>query len=110
MGIWYSVKVRPYRFEPREVEAFVPFSNREPLVLVDGPTLSPHRYYVDGRGFVRLCIWYPKDPSDKKWRQDDGLLALFGLTLTHLIREGYYREDIAKYGIAEWLGPEAPHG
>lgn len=109
-GIWYLAKVYPSPFDPRKVEALVPFSAGEPLVLVDGPTSSPHRYYVKGKGYVRLCLWYPWDTPEEKWSVDDGLLALFGHAKTHLIREAYYREDIEKYGSAEWLGPEAPHG
>ena len=55
-------------------------------------------------------MWYPEDPPEARWRYADGLLALFGHARTHLIREGYYREDYAKCGKAEWLGPETPHG
>lgn len=88
----------------------MPFSAREPLVLVDGPTSSPHRYYVEGKGYVRLCLWYPWDPREKKWGLEDGLLQLLTLAKNHLIREAYYQEEIKKNGSADWLGPEAPHG
>lgn len=108
-GIWYSVVIRPYRFEPRKVDALVPLREEEPWVLADGPTDSPHRYYVTGKGFVRLCMWYPQDPPRARWRYFDGLLALLGHARTHLIREGFYREEWARHGRATWLGPEAPH-
>lgn len=109
-GIWYLAKVYPSRFEPRKVEALVPFGSEEPWIYVDGPMLSPHRYNVKNKGRIRLCMWYPNDPPSQKWSVKDGLLALFGLIRTHLIREGYYREDIEQNGSAKWLGPEAPHG
>lgn len=109
-GVWYSTVVRPDRFEPRAVEVFVPLEDgSEPLVYADGPSDSPHRYPVPGRGRIRLCMWYPNDPPDRRWRPDDGLLALLGHVRVHLIREGYYREDMAANGEAVWLGPEAPH-
>ena len=110
-GLWYSVDVPLGRFEQRRVEVLVPFDPAfDPYVYVDGPTTSPHRYFVPGRGFVRLCLWYPEDPRELRWHPDDGLLALLGHVRTHLIREGYYREDLAEHGKAKWLGPEAPHG
>lgn len=77
-------------------------------MYVDGPTVSPHRYFVPGRGYVRLCVWYSEDPRELRWHSDDGLLALIGHVRTHLIREGYYREDPATHSKAQWLGPEAP--
>ena len=110
LGIWYSVMIRPEQFEPREVDALVPFNGEDPLVFADGPEESPHRYYVSGRGCIQLCMWFPQDPREAQWRYADGLLALLGHARTHLIREGYYRQDLAKYGTEKWLGPEARHG
>ena len=108
-GIWYSVKVDLDRFPSRKVDALVPFSGEEPWVFVDGPTDSPHRYHVSDKGYIRLCMWYPQDPPGARWRFADGLLELLGYARTHLLREAFYREDLAKCGTAEWLGPEAPH-
>lgn len=111
LGIRYSVSMSPGRFEPRQVEISMPLDPAsDPRVCVDGPTTSPHRYNVPGRGPVRLCMWDPEDPRELRWHPDDGLLALLGHVRTHLIREGYYREDLATHGHAQWLGPEAPHG
>jgi hypothetical protein len=70
-----------------------------PLVTVDGPTSSPHRY-----GEHRLCMWHPDDPADARWQFEDGLLALLGIVTAHLFREAWWRET------DEWPGPEAPHG
>ena len=111
LGVWYAVGVSPGRFDLRQVEISIPLDAAlEPRVCVDGPTTSPHRYFVPGRGRVRLCLWDPEDPRELRWHPDDGLLALLGHVRTHLIREGYYRADLAAQGRAQWLGPEAPHG
>ena len=110
LGVWYSTVVRLGRFEPRAVEIFVPIGDaQEPLVYADGPTDSPHRYFVPRRGRIHLCMWYPNDPPARRWRPDDGVLALLGHVRAHLIREAYYREDMEASGDASWLGDEAPH-
>lgn len=70
-----------------------------PVVRVDGPNESPHRFPDTGS----LCIWYPYDSEDKKWVPEDGLLELLGMTQAHLFKEAYWRET------GEWLGDEAPH-
>ena len=69
-----------------------------PSVFVDGPRDSPHRY-SDGS----LCMWYPRDPVDRRWVFEDGLLDLIGLVIAHLFREAWWRET------GEWLGEEVPH-
>jgi hypothetical protein len=68
-------------------------------VLVDGPTDSPHRY-----GDASLCMWYPKDPVERRWVGEDGLLQLITHARVHLFREAWWREH-----EEEWLGDEAPH-
>lgn len=55
-------------------------------------------------GRNRLCMWYPSDPSEKKWQKEDGLLKLLDTVVQHLFKEHHYRET------GEWLGEEAPHG
>ena len=72
---------------------------RHPVVRVEGPTQSPHRFGED-----ELCMWKREDPKGQRWLFDDGLAALLGLTAAHLFREAWWRET------GEWLGPEAPHG
>ncbi len=54
-------------------------------------------------GDNRLCMWYPPDPDDRKWRKEDGLLKLIDTAVMHLFEELYYKET------GEWLGEEAPH-
>jgi hypothetical protein len=74
---------------------FLPGNPNVPVIDVDGPTDSPHRY-----GETRLCIWHPKDAPDQRWLPDDGLLHLIVLIQLHLFKEEWYRET------GEWLGPE----
>lgn len=73
----------------------------QPNVYADGPTDSPHRYADRGR--TTLCLWLPGDMPRRRWRVEDGLLALFGVAAHHLVKEAWWRET------GEWLGEEAPH-
>lgn len=74
-------------------------SPTDPKVVVDGPTDSPHRY-ADGT----LCMWYPGDPPERRWRLADGAAALVANIAAHLVREEWYRTT------GEWLGEEVWHG
>ena len=94
----YTATVTVPFYEAREVTFFLLPDEREPKVLVDGPSSSPHRY-PDGS----LCMWHPSDPAAHRWRPEDGLLDLLDATVDHLFREAWWREH------DEWLGPEAPH-
>jgi hypothetical protein len=85
----------PRRVSIRLVNGFTPYGAE---VTVDGPSESPHRYSDDS-----LCIWYPRDPDDRRWVGGDGLAELITLISIHLFKEAYWRET------GEWLGPEAPH-
>jgi hypothetical protein len=51
-------------------------------------------------GGNRLCMWYPDDPPDRRWRKSDGLLKLIDTAVMHLFKEYYFRET------GEWLGDE----
>lgn len=73
-------------------------ASRIPRVYVDGPADSPHRY-DDGS----LCMWYPRDPLERRWVFDDGLLALLGQIAAHLVKEHLWRET------RRWPGDEVPH-
>ena len=70
----------------------------KPVIRVDGPEDSPHRY-ADGS----LCVWDWRDPESSRWVVDDGLVHLLRLVQGHLFREDWYRE------WGEWPGPESPH-
>lgn len=74
---------------------------RYPRVFVDGPEQSPHRFFADDG---HLCMWYPNDPTARRWIFGDGLLSLIGQVHVHLIKEHLWRE------VGEWPGEEAPHG
>jgi hypothetical protein len=96
----YEVTLDVPGYEPRKVRVdFHANMARTPRIFADGPTSSPHRY-----GAHRLCIWYPGDEDKQRWVPADGLLALLGMTATHLFKEAYWRET------GDWLGDEAPHG
>lgn len=106
----YRVVIFPERFQPRCVEITIPHRG-DPIICVDGPSEGlPHRYHSANSASAPLCMWHPNDPQHARWTRNDGLLALLGLIRTHLIREGFYLEDLRLTGHAEWLGPEAPHG
>lgn len=51
-------------------------------------------------GGGRLCMWYPDDPQERRWRKSDGLLKLIDTAVLHLFKEYYFRET------REWLGDE----
>lgn len=70
-----------------------------PQVWADPGAASRHRM-PDGS----LCLYNPFDPPQRRWRAEDGLLALLNLTRDHLFFEQHWRETDV------WLGPEAPHG
>jgi hypothetical protein len=80
----------------------IEFTNQQPtipVIRVDGPTDSPHRY-LDGS----LCIWDWRGPARQRWGIRDGLLHLVGLVQVHIFKEAWWRET-----KESWLGPEAPH-
>ena len=89
----------PPSYESRCVA--IRFSNnikKLPVVTVDGPNDSPHRYNEG-----ELCMWYPYDPKVNRWVQHDGLLHLLIIIQKHLFREAWWRET------GEWLGKEVAH-
>ncbi len=62
---------------------------------------SPHRYVAtDGA----LCMWYPKDPRERRWLPADGLLALIEMAHNHLFAERYH------WLHDRWPLDEVPHG
>lgn len=103
----YVTDVRPHGFPKRQIVIDIPLdSNQPPRVYADGPEGiedSPHRYMDAQGGRKQLCLWYPHDPPERRWRPEDGLLALLGLARIHLTKEGIYRRT------GEWPGEEVPH-
>ena len=99
-GYVYRCTLHPPGYDARKVEILFPRHSSEiPVVHVDGPVDSKHRFDDDS-----LCIWYPSDPRDQRWAFSDGLLHLVTLTAIHLFKEAWWREH------EEWLGPEVAHG
>lgn len=76
---------------------------QEPAVLcLDGPrgaAASQHR-----NGEVELCLYYTRDPDERRWKAKDGLLRLIDLARRHVVGEYIYRTKGA------WPIKEAPHG
>ncbi len=69
-----------------------------PIVVVDGPTRSRHRYT-----WLRptaLCMWYSRDPPAMRWRLREGLTGLIDRARVHLLREAWWRT------MASWPAPE----
>ena len=99
-GVRYRWNVAPPGCERRQVRIeFRLSSPGVPRVYVDGSAESPHRY-EDGA----LCMWYPRDPLERRWSYGDGLHALLGQIAVHLVKEHIWRRT------GEWPGAEVPHG
>lgn len=98
-GVRYRWSVAPPGCEHRQVRIdFLKATPRYPRVYVDGPADSPHRY-DDGS----LCMWYPRDPLERRWVFDDGLMALLGQVAAHLVKEHLWRIT------GRWPGDEVLH-
>ena len=97
-GYEYRATVPVPHHEPRKIHIRFIGASDVPSVFADGLPESPHRYSDNS-----LCMWYPRDPTDRRWIFEDGLLALIGLVMVHLCREAWWRER------GEWLGEEILH-
>lgn len=98
-GGWgYVVTIDVPHYETRRVVIVFKNGSRVPHVWADGPEESPHRYSDNG-----LCMWYPDDSREMKWRFEDGLHSLLALIAAHLFMEAWWRENDF------WLGPEVGH-
>jgi hypothetical protein len=76
-----------------------------PRVHAEPGAASPHRMPGDDA----LCLWFPWDPTERRWTHDKGLLDLLDITTDHLLLEGHWR---ATGGLLDgvWDGEEAEHG
>lgn len=98
-GFSLDLTLNPPGIAPRRVSiTFSRVNPGEPRVTVDGPIESPHRY-SDGT----LCMWYPYDPPERRWKLADGAAALVVNIAAHLVREEWYRLT------GEWPGAEILH-
>lgn len=99
-GFAIRTSISPPGVPARKVE--VMFSLRSPdipHVFVNGPEQSPHRY-KDGS----LCMWFPGDPPEARWRPVNGPSALLGHIAAHLVKEQWHRRT------GEWPGDHVGHG
>lgn len=81
-----------------------------PRVTADPGASSKHRN-PDGS----LCLYFPRDPEERRWRHTTGLAVLFEIVRKHLVLEDRWRAtggagDERGRGEGVWLGDEAPHG
>lgn len=76
-----------------------------PRVFALSKGSSPHRMPDDGA----LCLYYPRSAPERRWRPENGLLALIDLARDHVFFEDYWRDTGGVRG-GEWLGDEEPHG
>jgi hypothetical protein len=94
-----DVDVPAYDIVRRVTIDFVPSSRGDtPQVRTDGPKASPHRYAGGA-----LCMWFPRDPVDERWVEEDGLGGLVDRIRIHLWQEETWRRT----GL--WVGDEAGH-
>jgi len=82
---------------------FGPPGLNEPVAIcMDGPRgfdASEHR-----NGNAQLCMYFPRDPPERRWTPEDGLGRLFDLARQHVLCE-----YLARMG-QPWPIDEAPHG
>jgi hypothetical protein len=76
-----------------------------PRVFACTPGPSPHRMPQDDA----LCLYYPLSGPERRWRPENGLLALIDLARDHVFFEDHWR-DTGGEPAGEWLGDEQPHG
>lgn len=93
-----SVRVEFHRNPSYELYGLHPMDY--PRVFADVGAASPHRMPDDS-----LCLYYPRDPRDRRWVADDGLDELLNITARHLFAEDYWRSN-----DQVWPVEQAPHG
>jgi hypothetical protein len=78
------------------------------VFALDGDRRSKHRNppWDNGEDAVsaHLCLYYRRDPDERQWTVNDGLVRLFDLARKHLEAEHIWRET----GV--WPMDEAEHG
>lgn len=87
-----------------------PMRTHPDVLCLDGPRESKHRNppFEDGifGKSAELCLYYRKDPRERRWAPEYGLLGLFDLGRVHLANEHEWRRS----GGKRWPGEDAPHG
>jgi hypothetical protein len=101
---WESEGEGPWR-QRRLVALFLrpPWEAEPKMLCLDGPPTSLHR-----NGELELCLYYERDPDERRWKVSDGLVRLFDLARVHLYSEHIWRERGMK--DTDWPTPQAAHG
>jgi len=82
--------------------------SQDPFVLcLDGPKDSKHRNGPRGES-IELCLYYTRDPDERRWKLSDGLPRLFDLARKHVLAEHLWRLNGRK--DTDWPIEDAPHG
>jgi hypothetical protein len=103
-GVYRLIAAFPGRPEPRWAIVALrdPTDGFRPRVFCpDGPRVREHRY-----SDRELCLYYPKDPPERRWTLDQGLLGLFDMARAHVHAE----YSLLMNPELGWPLPEAPHG
>lgn len=83
-------------------------ANCDPFMLsLDGPKSSKHRNGLKDRS-IELCLYYSRDPAERRWKASDGLPRLFDLGRRHLLCEHIWRSRGGR--DRDWPIEDAPHG
>ncbi len=93
------VTIRFYASPPYDCYGLPPADY--PRVHAEPGAVSPHRMPTDDA----LCLWYPRDPPERRWTADKGLLDLLDIITSHLLYEAHWRAT-----GGDWAGDEAAHG
>lgn len=106
--IWGYVAPAEGPWPLRRLVALFPTGPTSPLVLcLDGPRDSLHRNGIKGEA-IELCLYYSRDPDERRWKPSDGLVRLFDLGRRHLYCEHLWRKGGRR--DRDWPVEDAPHG
>ncbi len=97
-----EITINFYERPPYDCYGLSPDEYPKVFSCTRGP--SPHRM-PDGS----LCLYYPHSAPERRWRPENGLLALIDLSRDHVFFEDYWRDTGGEVG-GQWLGDEQPHG
>lgn len=101
---WTSEAEGPWR-QRRLVALFLdaPWTQEPAVLCLDGPTDSAHR-----NGELELCLYYGRDPAERRWKVSDGLICLFDIARQHVWSEHIWRSRGRR--PSDWPTDQAPHG
>lgn len=106
LPVWGYLGTAEGRWPLRRLVALFPAHPAQcaPIMLsLDGPTDSLHR-----NSDLELCLYYTRDPEERRWRPSDGLPRLFDLGRVHLAAEDAWRRRGRRE--EDWPLEQASHG